>query len=548
MNSAAGTRRLEHYLAEQVMSHAQDQARAYDEVPYESSPFAYTHPGAMATVATLYGLTPPDVESCRVLELGCAEGGNLIPMAVSLPGSRFVGVDLSPRQIACGQAMIDRLGLTNVELRTLDLMEIEAELGDFDYIVCHGVYSWVPRPVQEKIMTICSERLRADGVAYISYNTYPGWHFRGMIREMVNFHDDRQAPPLSRVRRARQFLDFLVRNCREPKSVFAVTLEQEWRLWEKSSDAYVLHEQLAEVNDPIYFHQFNGRLAEHRLQFVAEAKLGELPTAYANEVDQRLAEWCSDFAGQEQYHDFLADRAFRRSLICHKHVRLQRPPSQACMAKFFLVANAAPVAPEPRLSSDAVEQFQTRQGNTFSTNNPWLKTALAHLLHCWPRPVAYGDVCEHARRSVIEAGGAEGDPISDDRLLAQPLLQCGLNGFVEFRVHRSPEVAEAGNRPCASPLARLQAESAHIVTSLRHLQVELEEADRRLLGRLDGSLDRGQLEVVFQDIVASVKAGSGMSKLSASSPGDRQPPANVEEQGTLAECLRRLATVALLTA
>lgn len=529
------------------MSHAQDQARAYDEVPYEGSPFAYTHPGAMATVATLHGMTPPNVDRCRVLELGCAEGGNLLPMAVSLPGGQFVGVDLSPRQIACGQATIDRLGLANIELRTMDLMEIGAELGEFDYIICHGVYSWVPRPVQEKIMTICSQRLTAEGVAYISYNTYPGWHSRGMVREMVRFHDDRQAPPLSRVRRARQFLEFLVRNCREPKAVFAVTLEQELRLWQKASDAYVLHEQLADVNEPVYFHQFNGRLADHRLQFVAEARLGELPTAYSDEVDRSLAEWRGDFAGQEQYFDFLADRAFRRSLVCHEHVRLQRPPSPDCLPKFFLTANAAPVEAERRFASDAVEQFQTRQGNTFSTNNPWLKTALAHLLDWWPRPLAYNDVCEHARRSVAEAGGAPGDPFADDRLLAQPLLQCGLSGFVELRVHRSPEAAEAGDRPSASPLARLQAESGPIVTNLRHLQVELEEADRQLLTLLDGSLDLAQLEAAFQKIVASTKAVTAQAEQNTAPTDQGQVSATAGEEHTLADYLRRLALVALLT-
>lgn len=527
------------------MSDAKNQARAYDEVPYNGSPFSYTHPGAMAAVATLYGMTPPNVDRCRVLELGCAEGGNLIPMAVSLPGSEFVGVDLSPKQVACGQAIVDRLGLKNVELRAMDLMELDASRGEFDYIVCHGVYSWVPRPVREKIMAICSERLTPDGVAYISYNTYPGWHFRGMIREMVRFHDDRQAAPLARVLRARQFLDFLVRNCREPKAVFAVTLEQELRLWEKSSDAYVLHEQLAEVNEPVYFHQFNGRLADYRLQFVGEAKLGDLPAAYSREVDQKLAEWQSDFVGQEQYFDFLADRAFRRSLICHDHVRLTRPPAPSCMEKFLLVANAAPVAAEPRLTSDAIEQFRTRQENTFSTNNPWLKTALAHLLDRWPRPVAYKEVCEHARRCVAEAEGTTGDPTADHRLLAQPLLQCALSGFVELHV-RSLEVAPAGQRPCASPLARLQAETGRIVTNLRHFQVELEETERQLLTRLDGSLDRGQLEAVFQEIVASEKTSAGTS--AASPSGEAQAPAGSEDEPTLDESLRRMAAVALLMA
>lgn len=79
---------------------SQPQPTSYDEVPYESYPFAQTHPDRLATVATLLGLRPAPVEQCRVLELGCAGGGNLIPMALTLPESTFVGIDLSARQIA----------------------------------------------------------------------------------------------------------------------------------------------------------------------------------------------------------------------------------------------------------------------------------------------------------------------------------------------------------------------------------------------------------------------------------------------------------------
>ena len=96
---------------------------------------------------------------CRVLELGCTDGGNLLPMAATLPRSSFLGIDLSGRQIAAGQKMIERLGLENVELRQMDIADVGEDFGTFDYIICHGVYSWVPPPVQDKILEICARRL-----------------------------------------------------------------------------------------------------------------------------------------------------------------------------------------------------------------------------------------------------------------------------------------------------------------------------------------------------------------------------------------------------
>ena len=111
---------------------------SYDALPYPSLPLSQTHPERLATQATLLGLTPVPVERCRVLELGCASGGNLLPMATLLPESHFVGIDLSPRQIEAGQAIVAELQLSNLELRALDISKLAqdetlgAALGQFE--------------------------------------------------------------------------------------------------------------------------------------------------------------------------------------------------------------------------------------------------------------------------------------------------------------------------------------------------------------------------------------------------------------------------------
>ena len=143
----------------------QSLASSYDEIPYHSRPHYATHPDCLATMGTLMGLHPAPADGCRLLELGCATGGNLIAMAVALPDSRFVGVDLSPRQIAAGAEIVQRLGLRNAELLACDLSAIDRNLGTFDYITCHGVYSWVPAEVQRRILEICGQQLNPQGVA-----------------------------------------------------------------------------------------------------------------------------------------------------------------------------------------------------------------------------------------------------------------------------------------------------------------------------------------------------------------------------------------------
>ena len=143
----------------------------YDDLPYPGSPFPQTHPIRLATIATLFGMKPPAVETSRVLELGCTDGGNLIPMAVAFPQAEFVGLDLSTRQIETGQSTLDAIGVTNIQLHHEDILAVEDQYGQFDYIIAHSVYSWVPEVVQEKILATIKQLLTPQGVGYVSYNT-----------------------------------------------------------------------------------------------------------------------------------------------------------------------------------------------------------------------------------------------------------------------------------------------------------------------------------------------------------------------------------------
>src|ERR1700693_4931132 len=202
----------------------------YDEVPYESFPIPGTHPDRLATLARLAGIQTPALEACRVLELGCAGGGNLIPMAVEFPGAQFVGVDLSAVQVADGDAVIRALQLSNVRLIACSVMDIDDSFGQFDYIIAHGIYSWVPNEVQEKILEICNRNLVPSGVAYVSYNTLPGWRMRGVVRDRMRCHALQYSEPAERVAQARAMLDFLARGVPDENSAYGKLLRSELEL------------------------------------------------------------------------------------------------------------------------------------------------------------------------------------------------------------------------------------------------------------------------------------------------------------------------------
>ena len=139
----------------------------YDEVRYSNFPYAQTHPDRLATVAILHGLEPPDPFRARVLEIGCGAGGNLMAMAAATPGIRAVGVDLAAVAIEDGRKVAAAVGLDNVDLQQGDVRALtDGHLGEFDYVVAHGVYGWVPADAREALLAIrCRSVLLPDPLA-----------------------------------------------------------------------------------------------------------------------------------------------------------------------------------------------------------------------------------------------------------------------------------------------------------------------------------------------------------------------------------------------
>jgi SAM-dependent methyltransferase len=220
---------------------------SYDELPYRDRAFEFMHPNALARTAILAGLDAPPIEGCRVLELGCAAGANLMAMAEGLPGATFVGIDLSPRQIEAGRRTAESLGLTNVRLEAMSIVDLTPDFGQFDYILCHGVYSWVPPEVQARILEVCRDNLATQGLACVSYNTYPGWHARGSVREMMLYHVDPDATPALRVRQARQMIEALAAiaaQTHQSERSPLKAIREELELVRDAEDDYIFHELL----------------------------------------------------------------------------------------------------------------------------------------------------------------------------------------------------------------------------------------------------------------------------------------------------------------
>jgi len=516
---------------------AEIQPSSYEEIPYSSNPFSYTHPDCLSTVGLLMGMNPPPVERCRVLELGCAGGGNLVPMAMTLPESTFLGIDLSPRQIAMGQEVVDALGLTNIELRAMSIMDVKDDDGPYDYIICHGVYSWVPAEVQDKILTICSRNLAPNGVAYVSYNTYPGWHMRGLIRELMKFHVGQFIDGPTRVAQARAFLDFLAKSVPNPNTIYAQLLQVEAELLRAASDTYLFHEHLEDVNCPLYFHQFAERAAAKGLQYLGEAKFSPLSGNVDPEVIDTLRQLSDNPINWEQYLDFLRNMTFRRTLICHDDITLAKTPNLDALPSLWLTARARPENEAADLRPDSKEEFSSTEGAKLRTNHPLIKAALRTLYEIWPQSLPFGALAGELRSCLapMEVSSQE---------LAEAMLRCYVGQFVELHRYVPHFVTDVSVRPTGSPLARLQAGAGGGITNLRHMTVHVYDLDRMVLSLLDGTLDMPSLMEALEMAMAE-----GELKLQQDGQSSLEGT-NVREilERELPTILQRLAKNALLVA
>jgi cyclopropane fatty-acyl-phospholipid synthase-like methyltransferase len=507
---------------------------------HDSRIVSATHPDRLAAMATLYGLKPPTVDVARVLEIGCADGGNLLAMAQSLPDATFVGVDPSERLVAEGRTAIASLGIANVDLRSMDLVDIDESLGTFDYIVCNGVYSWIPPEARTRVLAICARQLSPDGITYVSYNTYPGWHLRGLARELMRYHTATFPTPAAKVREARGLIDFLARVAIPADGSYAKSLHAEAELLAKKGDDFVFHEHLETENHPVYFHEFISEARQASLNYVGPARFMIVESNLPQEVLQGLSRVSTDRVRYEQYLDFVLGRSMRQSLLCHADRAPLDVPSVERIRDLRVTASAAPDSAGPDVQSEEPVRFRTQYGDQITVARPILKVAVVALYERWPRSAGFEEIWNESLIRLDRPGTA--GPGEDRDGFARFLLEAHLANLVDFHTYDPPFTLTPGEKPVGAALARRQAAGSSKVVSLRNTLAELHDLDRALLPQLDGTRDRAALVDLMADWVTAGHLSINREDQSIVDPAE----ARAILQASLEERLKKLAADALI--
>jgi SAM-dependent methyltransferase len=485
---------------------------SYDAVPYESLAFFETHPDRLATLARLHGLDPAPVATARVLELGCAGGGNLVPMALAAPKGRFVGVDRSARQIEAARALAGRLGLTNIEFHAIGLEDLGRDAGPFDYVICHGLLSWLPPDLRAVCLEVIARSLAVGGVGLVSYNALPGWRGLGVIREFMAYHAGQGPDPVERVQRARQGLDTLLAGMPDPKTPFAQMLAREIPPLRGKADSYLLHDHMEEHNQAYYFHEFLAMARRAGLDYLTDARFHLTVEGQTDAIAHALDALAGpDRLRREQYLDFLRNRTFRRSLVVAAGSPV-REPRASDLDDLRALAVGRPDSDGPDVFSPASIGFHAldNRDRRWAVTGAFAKAALVELAAAHPRSVPVPELRARAlaRLSNTPAGAATGavaDPSPD--AIGQVLLSSYRTNTVDL-VSWEPEfaVGPSSARPTASPLALIQLEDgAKRVTSLRHRVTSLTDFERLVLRQCDGRRERPE---VLDHLVAAALDGT----------------------------------------
>jgi len=450
---------------------------AYDAIDYDCTSYPQSHPDRLRTVARIFGVDAPPVANARVLEIGCGDGSNLIPVAAAYPRATFIGCDLAPRAIDTGDALIAAAGLSNIELRVQDLRELPASLGEFDYVIAHGFYSWVPPEVRDALMMLLASRLTPNGVGFVSYNTHPGNRIRQIASDAMHWHARNSSSAAETLRAGREILTLMAMPGSMQWSADAA-MRSEFADRASRGDSALYHDDLARPNDAFYFHEFVAHARLHGLDYIGDSDVWSMSGAgMAREAREFMMRF--DRLEREQYVDFMRLRRFRQSL-------LTRAPSSSAFSVIPALTTAMQIGAASTLmqSMDEAERQGRSRESVMQGGNASVNAMLMWLAAQFPATVSAATLAQW--RATHTPG--------DTRALETILTGAYVGGVVDLFSEAPVLVAAVSAKPQASHIARIQALTRTRVANVRHESVNLADpVAHRLLPLLDGTRDKAAL-------------------------------------------------------
>ena len=490
---------------------------AYDSISFTSKPSSERHPDRLSVIATLQGLNPKPLSSATVLEIGCSTGDNLLPLASQFPSARFVGIDASAVQIKQAVECAGNLHINNVNFYQIDLLrwiEFEKNLSEqptkFDYIFCHGLYSWVSEPVRKAIWEIALSQLAKDGVLFLSYNTLPQNIWRETIRRTVRILGDERKSLDLQLQDLREVLRYFAENLHDDPRPYAKELKTEVLQLQQQSDSFLIHEILSAHGEGYYALDIANKAREYGLSYLGDARpsrsRSSTDLAFVNKLTEKRSLSPQDAAEiSEQIRDLISPVSFRSSLFVFKeNLQHGRSESDICtVEKLFVSSSLVPVNNSPRCSDNTCEDFSDPRGYYLTFDDPMIKTALLELAAIWPEAISIAELKSRVDTLLLphpELAGSLSSPCPNLVVASnfnKQLLELFQQNMLDLYLER-PRIKARPKRPHVLPIALHQFAKLGWATNLRHEYQVFDDFTKELLPFLDGTKTEDEIIRIIQ--------------------------------------------------
>jgi len=442
-----------------------EQPFSYDTLPYQSHTFNYISPEHLESIGTVFGISPAKASTARILELGCGSGLTSIAFASRHSKAKAIGVDLSKVQIEHGQKYIKALKLDNVELKVMSIMDIDKSFGEFDYIICHGVFSWVPEGVQKKILDVINAHLAPNGIAHVSYNALPGWNIAQTFRDMMQYHSDMFVSDKDKLLQAGAFVQFIDGALAESDTPYSKFLRQEAQIVASQGPSYVKHEYLEKGNSQFYFSDFANLASQHGLAYLGDTALA---TMYLGNLPEKAFEKLKaidSIVAVEQYMDFITNRRFRNTLLCKASAKINRNVNPDIFEKLHITAQIMPSTDISKVNfEDEKEALSfTIDGSltSFNTTSGILKAAFYTFAEHKGRFLPVDELSKEVVKKLPKI-----KPEEITSALKSQLIQTLFKGLIDIRATAPASIDKISAKPSTSMIARYEiAAGEHTITS-----------------------------------------------------------------------------------
>jgi SAM-dependent methyltransferase len=479
----------------------------YQNLAYPAMSHPPTDPAVTAVAARLAGLDVRDPSHATILEVGCASGHNLLPLAARWPDARFTGIDFSTAAIGEAREAARHAGLGNVGFIETDLRAFDPGDGvGYDFIIGHGFYSWVPGEVRQALLDFCAARLSTQGVALISYNTLPGWSLRKSIVDLSN-HLAGIAGTGSVGWDPEQILAFLLMAAGN-HTPYNRHLTQVLHDMFGQGGHFLTFDDFSPVNEPCTFLDFTAHAGRSGLRYLGESRLSEdFPGSLAPEAVEILHPLAGEPLLLQQTIDVLTNRTFRHSLLCRADTPVGPRPNASAVLKF---AVRCPHAVEPAAGG---VRLLNHAGVELARFEQALETALfSALALSQPETVPFHEVIVHMAGFLTEPF----DFTRDLPPLARIVLDAARRNLVALRWEpvRFDPVPPA--MPDLGPLRLLAARKGQPIVDAYHAPCLLDdERKRHLASAMDGTRTLGELTALANSRAPEFKFAAWLGHLAA---------------------------------